>query len=151
MVLAFIPAAFRPVHFGEAFAQPAKERAEIVTANGSYGFSVEIADSEEERAQGLMFRQSLGDREGMLFLYDREQYISMWMQNTYISLDMIFIKADGRVHHIAEHAEPFSEETIGSGGPVVAVLEVKAGTAKALGIKPGDRILHPYFTAATPR
>jgi len=147
MMLAFLPAGFRLTHFGEAHAQRASEQAEVVTANGSYSFSVEIADTDQSRSQGLMFRKHLGDREGMLFFYDREQPITMWMQNTYISLDMIFIKADGRVHRIAEHTEPFSEKVIGSGGPVLAVLEVKAGTADKLGIKPGDRIEHPRLKA----
>lgn len=151
MALAFLPAGFRLTHFGDAFAQFAKDQAEIVTANGAYSFSVEIADTEEERSQGLMFRKDLGEREGMLFFYDREQHISMWMRNTYIPLDMIFIKADGRVHRIAEHTEPFSEEVIGSGAPVLAVLEVNAGTADKLGIRPGDLVRHPRFGEATER
>lgn len=145
MVLAFLPAGFRLLPVGAAFAQLAKEPVQIVTAKGSYDFAVEIARTEEAKSQGLMFRRSLGDREGMLFFYDSEQYISMWMKNTYIPLDMIFIKQDGRVHRVAEHTEPFSEKVIGSGEPVLAVLEVKAGTARALGIAPGDRIGHPGF------
>lgn len=149
MVLAFLPTGFRLTHFDEAHAQLAREQAAIVTSSGSYSFSVEIADTDESRSQGLMFRKQLGEREGMLFFYDREQHISMWMQNTYISLDMIFIRADGRVHRVAEHTEPFSEKVIGSGEPVLAVLEVTAGTADKLGIRPGDRIEHPRLMKAT--
>lgn len=117
----------------------------VVTQSGNYEFQVEIADTNESRSRGLMFRRSLGPREGMLFFYDAPQHFSMWMRNTYISLDMIFIRADGTVHRIEERTEPFSERIIESGGRVLSVLEVNGGTSAAIGLKPGDRIEHPRF------
>lgn len=90
-----------------------------------------------------MFRRSLADNAGMLFLYDRPQPVTMWMRNTYISLDMVFIAEGGRVHRIERATEPFSERVIDSGGNVVAVLELKAGTADRIGLAPGDRVRSP--------
>lgn len=124
------------------------EQAVLVTETGKYVFDVEIADRDDTRARGLMFRTSLGPREGMLFVYDAEQHISMWMRNTYIPLDMIFIARDGTVRRIEENTETFSERVIESGGRVLAVLEVNAGTAAALKLKPGDKVMHPRFKAA---
>lgn len=127
-------------------AQGAKlERVEIVTRNGVRVFDVELAVTAEERSKGLMFRRELPEGRGMLFDFVGEGPISMWMKNTYISLDMIFIRADGRIARIAENTTPQSETTIPSGTPVKAVLEVIAGTAKRLGIAPGDRVAHRIF------
>lgn len=127
-------------------AQGAKlERVEIVTRNGVRVFDVELAVTAEERSKGLMFRRELPEGRGMLFDFVGEGPISMWMKNTYISLDMIFIRADGRIARIAENTTPQSETTIPSGAPVKAVLEVIAGTAKRLGIAPGDRVAHRIF------
>lgn len=119
---------------------------EIVTKNGVHVFSVELAANDADRAKGLMFRKELPEGQGMLFDFKQEQEISMWMRNTYIPLDMLFINADGRIRRIAENTVPFSERTIPSGGPVRGVLEVIAGTAKKLGIAPGDRVAHPIFS-----
>ena len=119
---------------------------EIVSKNGVHVFAVEIARTDEERARGLMYRKELADGRGMLFDFVPDQEVRMWMKNTYISLDMIFIRSDGRIQRIEENTEPLSERTISSGGPVKGVLEVKAGTAKRLGIAPGDRVAHPWFT-----
>lgn len=118
---------------------------EIASRTGVHVFSVELAVTNEERARGLMFRKELPEGHGMLFDFSPDQDVSMWMQNTYISLDMIFIRADGRIHRIAENTEPLSTRIISSGGPVHAVLEVKAGTARKLGIAPGDIVSHPIF------
>lgn len=118
---------------------------EIASRTGVHVFAVEIADTDEERAKGLMFRKHLPEGRGMLFDFGREQDVSMWMKNTYISLDMLFIRGDGRILRIAEHTEPLSTRTIPSGGPVRAVLEVAAGTARRLGIAPGDRVAFPIF------
>jgi uncharacterized membrane protein (UPF0127 family) len=120
---------------------------EIASKTGVHLFSVEIAENDAERAKGLMFRKELPEGRGMLFDFDREQDVAMWMQNTYISLDMIFIRGDGRILRIAEHTEPLSTRIISSGGPVRAVLEVIAGTARKLGLAPGDRVAHPIFKA----
>jgi len=117
----------------------------IAGASGRHAFQVEVARNDAERAQGLMYRRSLAPDRGMLFDFARVQPISMWMQNTYIPLDMIFIRADGSIARIAENAEPLSTRTIPSGEPVLAVLEVIGGTAARLGVKPGDRVEHPLF------
>jgi hypothetical protein len=119
---------------------------EIATQNGVHVFSIELAANDEERARGLMYRRELPQEHGMLFDFEREQDVSMWMRNTYVSLDMIFIRADGSIRRIAERTEPMSERIISSGGPVRAVLEVAGGTAKKLGIAPGDRVGHPIFS-----
>lgn len=118
---------------------------EIVTKSGVHVFSVEMATTEQEKETGLMYRKELADGKGMLFDFSPEQEVSMWMKNTYISLDMIFIKADGRILRIAENTEPLSTKIIPSNGPVKGVLEVIAGTAQKYGIKPGDRVGHPLF------
>jgi uncharacterized membrane protein (UPF0127 family) len=118
---------------------------EIVTRSGVHVFSVELAVTDEQRARGLMFRRELPEGKGMLFDFKRDQDVSMWMENTYVSLDMIFIRADGRIARIAENTEPKSRKVISSGGAVRAVLEVVAGTAKKLGIVAGDKVAHPMF------
>lgn len=118
---------------------------EIATKSGVHVFSVEMATTEEEKTQGLMYRKELPDGKGMLFDFSPEQQISMWMKNTYISLDMIFIRADGRILRIAENTEPLSTKIISSGGLAKGVLEVMAGTAQKYGIQPGDRVAHPLF------
>jgi uncharacterized membrane protein (UPF0127 family) len=117
----------------------------IVTASGRHTFEVELADNDASRAQGLMYRRSLAPDRGMLFDFKRVEPISMWMQNTYVSLDMLFIRPDGTIARVATNAEPLSTRTIPSGEPVLAVLEVVAGTAARLGIKPGDKVEHPLF------
>jgi uncharacterized membrane protein (UPF0127 family) len=121
------------------------ERVEIVTRSGVHVFDVELAVTPDERSKGLMFRRELPAGQGMLFDFDAEGHVSMWMKNTYVSLDMIFIRADGRIARIAENTEPLSEATIPSGVPVKAVLEVVAGTARRLGIAAGDRVAHRIF------
>jgi uncharacterized membrane protein (UPF0127 family) len=122
-----------------------KQPLTFIAAAGKHRITVEVADTDAERSAGLMFRRSLGDDEGMIFIYPRDEPISMWMKNTYISLDMIFVRGDGTIHRIASDAEPFSEQTISSGGNVRAVIEMKAGSAKRLGIKSGDKVEHPAF------
>src|SRR5450759_4936426 len=118
---------------------------EIATKSGVQFFSVEMATTDEEKTTGLMYRKELPDGKGMLFDFSPEQQVSMWMKNTYISLDMIFIRADGRILRIAENTEPQSTKIISSGGLAKGVLEVIAGTAKKYGIEPGDRVAHPLF------
>jgi uncharacterized membrane protein (UPF0127 family) len=94
-----------------------------------------------------MYRKELADGKGMLFDFSPEQEVSMWMKNTFIPLDMIFIRADGRILRIAENTEPQSTRIIPSMGLAKGVLEVVAGTAKKYGIAPGDRVAHPLFNA----
>jgi hypothetical protein len=84
----------------------------------------------------------------MLFIYNDAQYVSMWMRNTYISLDMVFILPDGRVHRIETMTEPHSERIIESGDRISAALELLAGTAARIGLKAGDKVLHPHFKPA---
>jgi len=122
-----------------------QQTVEIATKTGVHAFSVEIADTEPEREKGLMFRKDLPEGHGMLFDFHREQEVGFWMQNTYIPLDMIFIRGDGRILRIAENTEPLSTRIIPSNGPVRAVLEVIAGTARKYGIAPGDRVASPLF------
>jgi uncharacterized membrane protein (UPF0127 family) len=132
--------------FAGALAQAASfQTLEIATKNGVQIFSVEMATTEDEKQKGLMYRRELADGKGMLFDFSPEQQISMWMKNTYISLDMIFIRADGRILRIAENTEPESTAIISSGGLARGVLEVPAGTARKYGIAPGDRVSHPLF------
>jgi len=119
---------------------------EIASKTGVHSFTVEVVATDEERAKGLMFRRELPEGRGMLFDFRREQPVAFWMKNTYVPLDMIFIRADGRILRIAENTEPMSESLVPSGGPVLGVLEVIAGTAKKLGIEPGDRVSYPIFT-----
>ncbi len=118
---------------------------EIATKNGVQVFSVEFVNTDEQRARGLMYRREVPEGQGMLFDFERDQEVSMWMENTYVSLDMIFIRADGRITRIAENTEPLSRRIVSSGGPVRAVLEVVAGTAQKLGIRPGDAVHHAMF------
>jgi uncharacterized membrane protein (UPF0127 family) len=117
----------------------------IQTAAGPQHFQVEVARNDADRAQGLMYRRSLAPDRGMLFDFARLEPVSMWMKNTYISLDMLFIRPDGTIARVAENTEPLSTRVIESGEPILGVLEVAAGTARRLGIKRGDRVDHPLF------
>lgn len=90
-----------------------------------------------------MYRRRLAADAGMLFIFEKPEPARFWMKNTYIPLDIIFIAPDGRISNIAERTVPLSLETVASDGPVVAVLEVNGGTAARLGIRPGDRVIHP--------
>ena len=110
--------------------------------------TIEIARDNETRAMGLMFRQAMGKAQGMLFLFPEEDYVGFWMKNTYLPLDLIFIRADGTVARISERATPHSEVTIESGGPVIAVLEVIAGRAHSLGIRTHSQFFHSCITPA---
>ncbi|MCC7266639.1 MAG: DUF192 domain-containing protein, partial [Caulobacteraceae bacterium] len=131
-----MPAAARP-----AALQPL----EIVTAKGRHAFQVEFVDNDETRARGLMFRKSLAPDRGMLFDFKTERPVAFWMKNTLIPLDMIFVRADGRILSIARNTTPLSEAPVPAGGPVRAVLEIPGGRAAQLGVLPGDRVLHRIF------
>jgi len=118
---------------------------EIVSKSGVHVFAVEMATTEQERETGLMYRKELAEGRGMLFDFTPQQQVSMWMKNTFIPLDMIFIRADGRILRIAENTEPQSEKIISSGGLAKGVLEVIGGTARKYGIEAGDKVAHPLF------
>ncbi len=123
----------------------------IVSGSGEHRFEVEVARTAEEQARGLMHRRELAADAGMLFDYGRPRNVAMWMRNTHIPLDMIFIGADWRITRIVERTVPFSLATVASEGPVRAVLEVNAGTASRLGIRPGDRVVHEGAGSGGPR
>ncbi len=108
-------------------------------------FFVQVARTSKERETGLMFREELSPNGGMLFDFDRPQPVAMWMRNTLIPLDMIFIEDDGRIAGIAENTVPHSLDIIRSPGPVSAVLEIKGGMSERLQLKAGDRVRHSMF------
>jgi uncharacterized membrane protein (UPF0127 family) len=120
---------------------------EIASKSGVHIFSVEVVDNDADRAKGLMYRKELPEGRGMLFDFHRDQEVSFWMQNTYIPLDMIFIRGDGQILRIEENTTPLSTRMIPSRGPVRAVLEVIGGTSRKLGIAPGDRVASPALRA----
>ena len=113
----------------------------LKTETGDHRFDIEVATNDQERALGLMFRRSLPENGGMLFLYDRPQSASMWMKNTLIPLDIVFIAPGGRVHRIESNTEPFSTGLISSEGAILGVLELNAGQANRIGLKPGDQVI----------
>jgi uncharacterized protein len=104
-----------------------------------------MADDEQRRARGLMFVKHLNGNDGMLFVYPQPQTIAMWMKNTFIPLDMLFVAPDGKVTRVVENTEPQSLKTIESGAPVLGVVELAAGTVKRLKIAPGAQVIHPAF------
>jgi uncharacterized protein len=126
-------------------AQMKRDTLILVTAAGDRKIDIEVARSVDEQAKGLMFRTSLADTSGMLFPYTPPRELTMWMKNTYIALDMVFIRPDGIVHRIEARTEPLSETIVSSGGPMAAVLELSGGAAERLGLKAGDRVIYPHF------
>jgi uncharacterized membrane protein (UPF0127 family) len=147
MALALAPArAF--AQGSSAAVETALEALEIVTASGSHQFSVEVMRDDSQRARGLMYRRSMPQDRGMLFDFKREEPISMWMKNTYIPLDMLFIRADGTIAYIAENTVPKSLDTIGITEPVKAVLELAGGAARKHDIHPGNVVYHRIFNNA---
>lgn len=133
----------------QAQAPVATETLIVETASGArHAFRVEVADEPAERTQGLMFRTEMAADAGMLFEYPAPQTITMWMRNTYLPLDMLFIASDGRILNIAKRTVPESLQTIPSAAPAIAVLELNAGTTDRLGIAAGDRVLHAFFGSA---
>jgi uncharacterized protein len=120
----------------------------IVTAGGPHKFTVELATTPAQMEQGLMFRQSLAPDAGMLFDYQTPSMAMMWMKNTLIPLDMLFVDTQGRIVNIHERAVPGSLATISAAAPARAVIELNGGTAARLGIRPGDRVMFPIFDNA---
>lgn len=118
----------------------------IQTAQGqSYAFDVELALTTREIQKGLMHRTDLAEEAGMLFVFGGEAERRFWMKNTLIPLDMIFVRANGTIHHIHPEAKPHDLTGVPSNGPVKAVLEINGGLADKLGIRAGDRLIHPFF------
>jgi uncharacterized protein len=131
-----------------ANAKMLQEKLWLATSQGEREISVEVTETPEDMSMGLMFRTSLPDNCGMLFPSPAPREASMWMRNTYIPLDMVFIRADGVIHRIETMTEPLSEAIIASNGEVLAVLELAGGAAARLGLKPGDRVRHRIFQSA---
>ncbi|MCP5086060.1 MAG: DUF192 domain-containing protein [Rhodobacteraceae bacterium] len=116
--------------------------------SGSVRFAVEIADTIDTRAQGLMFRESMPRYNGMLFVYPNPQPVSFWMKNTLIPLDMIFLDQQGKVVRVHENAVPHDRTSIFGGTEVLAVLEINGGLTRRLGLVPGAEMRHPAFAAS---
>jgi uncharacterized protein len=129
----------------EVGAAGAAERLPLIveTAQGPRTFQVELAVTNEQRARGLMFRRTLEPDHGMLFDFETESRVAMWMRNTYIPLDMLFIGTDREIKEIVRDTTPLSERTIQAGVPVRYVLEINASVSDALGIAPGDTVSGP--------
>lgn len=121
---------------------------QVVTASGTHRFKVWIAADHLSRARGLMDVRKMPPDEGMLFLFERSQYVGFWMKDTYLSLDVIFIRADGVVVNVAENTRPLTIDLIPSAAPVKAVLELLAGTSARIGLAAGDRVLHPALAGS---
>jgi uncharacterized membrane protein (UPF0127 family) len=118
----------------------------IKSATGKVvNFKIWTADTEQREQQGLMFIRDMDEHAGMLFMFPQNQPVSMWMKNTYISLDLLFLNARGKIDYIAAGATPLSETIIGPPTPEYAVLELKGGACERLGIKVGDVVLHKNF------
>ncbi len=146
---AFILIALMPA-VSPAQSQPAAtgaglEALTIVSGGKRHAFQVEVMRTPDQRARGLMHRNYLPADRGMLFDFGSSEPVAMWMQNTYIPLDMLFIRADGTIARIAEQTEPLSTRTIPSGEPVLSVLEINGGISRQLGIKPGDKVEYALF------
>jgi len=153
--VAFVAAGLGTLGLGGAVAEapvsfPTSQLEIVNGAGASHGFAVEVATSHQQLAQGLMYRRTLAPDAGMLFDFGEPQPVTMWMKNTLIPLDMVFIAANGAVLGIAERTVPQSLAVIASPGPVRAVLELNGGTADRLGIHAGDRVRHPLFSEGLP-
>jgi uncharacterized protein len=120
----------------------------IETSEGPVEFTVEVAETEEARARGMMHRDEVGESEGMLFDFEVERPVSIWMENTRIPLDILYVRADGTIAKITENAQPYSRRSLPSDFAVLAVLEIGGGRSSDLNIRPGDTVRHPLFGTA---
>jgi uncharacterized membrane protein (UPF0127 family) len=146
VVAGFAPAPFFvSVAYALDAGETATEQLTLVASGRSQVLDVEVARDAASRERGLMNRRYLPQNRGMLFDFGREQTVLMWMKNTYIPLDMIFISRDGKVTHVEADTEPLSEAIISSRGPAFAVLEVNAGVAAKIGLQAGDLVKHSMF------
>lgn len=123
----------------------------IEGGRGAVRLRVEVASDGASQERGLMYRRSLAANAGMLFDFHQPVMTEFWMKNTYLPLDIVFIRPNGTISSITENAKPLSETLIPSTEPVRAVLEIKGGRAKALGIAPGDRVIHAIFSRSARR
>ena len=126
---------------------PATQKLEIETRRGARRFDVEIASDDALRELGLMCRKTMADSHGMLFEFPQAEQQTFWMKNTYLPLDIIYIGRDGRIVSISANAKPFDETPLPSSGPANGVLEIKGGLSAKFGIRAGDRVKHPFYSA----
>jgi uncharacterized membrane protein (UPF0127 family) len=133
------------------FANLPRADIQVITASGAHAFKVWIADNDQSRQQGLMYIKDLPANQGMLFLFEQPRFVSFWMKNTYLSLDIIFIGPDGVVVNIDHATEPLSLDLIESNAPVTGVLELGAGSAARIGLVSGNRVVHPVFATQQPK
>jgi uncharacterized protein len=148
VVLSGLLVAFTPAAYAQLQTFP-KAELTIASASGPHKFTVEVATTPGQMEQGLMFRRSLAADAGMIFDYGGPSLAAMWMKNTLIPLDMLFVDQHGRIINIHERAVPGSLEPIAAAAPARAVIELNGGTAARLGIKPGDRVIFPIFGDAS--
>ncbi|GLQ19116.1 DUF192 domain-containing protein [Algimonas porphyrae] len=127
------------VDFGEP--QPLS----IVTETATHDFMVEEAKTADQQARGMMWRDSMGENDGMIFEFAEPKVATIWMKNTAISLDILFVRSNGEILKIEHLAQPFKERSASSEAVIAAVVELKGGRALELGIKPGDVVKHPFF------
>ena len=123
----------------------ALEKVTIMTASGQKTFDVAVMRTDAEREKGLMFRNYLPADRGMLFDFGAERPVMMWMKDTPLPLDMIFIRTNGSIARIAANTEPYSLTVLSSDEPVIGVLEINAGITEKLGIREGDQVIHHLF------
>ena len=145
LVLALLAFAAPAALAQQAAPGAALESLTIVSGGTRHAFQVEVMRTPEQRAVGLMHRNYMPSDRGMLFDFARSEPVAMWMQNTFIPLDMLFIREDGTIARIAQRTEPLSTRTIPSGEPVLSVLEINGGVSEQLGLKPGDKVEHALF------
>lgn len=117
----------------------------IIMAAGEKSFDLEVADTDQKRSRGLMYRTDFPLNRAMIFVFDKAQPVMMWMANTPLPLDMLFVRSDGMIARVAQKTTPFSEDVVSSGEPVSFVIEINAGVAAMLGIKAGDKVQHPII------
>ena len=120
----------------------------IDSGTGPHKFTVEVATTEAQKEYGLMFRSKMDADHGMIFVWQKPLVLTMWMKNTILPLDMVFVDGGGKVTHVVANAKPESETIISSIAPVNAVIELNAGMAQKLGITMGDQVESPDLTAA---
>ena len=143
-VLAVVLPDHRPATAQDATAF-ARTSVTIETQSGLHRFTVELAQTPAQLARGLMGRRSLAADAGMLFFYPRPRRVAMWMKDTLLPLDMVFVRSDGKIDSVVERTTPMSLASIRAQGTVRAVVEVNAGTVKRLQMKAGDRVIHQLF------
>jgi len=122
----------------------------IQSESGPHEFSVEEAKTEPQQARGMMFREEMGEDTGMIFEFDEPKIATIWMKNTAISLDILFVRSNGKILKIEHMAQPYKLRSASSEAVVAAVVELKGGRANELGIRPGDTVQHAFFQNSAP-